>query len=151
MPTVGTLAVALGVSMAQLTNLANAQQSGWYGTRLTKDSVMVLEKELFMLECLFDANFENGSYSNPVTGIFAAKNLYGWRDTREVHQQTVTVEVTPEQIAARYQQAIPTHTDMNGEVHQLQDGLSARSAGRMSGKLLARAERGEFADYDPEG
>ncbi len=150
MPTVGTLAVALGVSIAQLRNLSNAQTDGWRGCKLTRESVDVLQNELVMLECSFDSNFENGAYANPVTGIFASKNLFGWKDTRETHEIVAHVEVTPEQIAGRYVEALPMHVDSHGEVHELQDGQRARSAGNMAGKLRRRIDAGDFPKFSGE-
>ena len=150
MPTVGTLAVALGVSIAQLRNLSNAQQDGFRGARLSRESVEVLQNELVMLESSFDANFENGAYANPVTGIFAAKNLFGWKDTRETHEIVAHVEVTPEQIAGRYAEALPMHVDSHGEVHGLQDAQRARSAGNIAGKLRKRIDDGDFPEFSGE-
>ena len=149
MPTVGTLVVALGISMDQLNNLARGEQSSFGGVKLTRDSANILQKELAMLECAFDANFENGSYANPVTGIFAAKNLYGWKDTRDIQQQSVTIEVTPEQIEARYVEAVPLHVDPQGEVRQLREGVSARATGKKAKRLRARVEGGDFPEYEP--
>lgn len=146
MPTVGTLAVALGVSIAQMQSLADARSNGWYGRRLSAESADVLQKELFMLECSFNSNFENGAYANPVTGIFAAKNLYGWKDTRETHEVVAHVEITPDQIAERYHAAIPMHVDPQGEVHMLQDGVRARSAARKSQKIRSRIASGDFPE-----
>lgn len=149
-PTVGTLAIALGVSIQQLTNLGNSQTDGWRGRRLTRESVDILQKELVMLEAIFDSNFENGTYANPVTGIFAAKNLFGWKDTRETHEIVAHVEVTPDQIAGRYAEALPMHVDSHGEVHRLMDGQRARSAGRTAGKLRKRIEDGDFPEFSGE-
>lgn len=150
MPTIGTMAVALGVSMSQLSHLARAQQHGWHGRRLTRESAEVLERELLMLESSFDSNFENGSYANPVTGIFAAKNLFGWKDSRETHEIVAHVEVTPEQIAGRYMDAIPSHVNENGQVHQLQDGQRARSAGLHAARLRERIDNGDFPEFSGE-
>ena len=149
-PTVGTLAIALGVSIQQLSNLGNAQQDGWRGVRLTSESVDVLQKELVMLEAIFDSNFENGTYANPITGIFAAKNLYGWKDTKETQQVVAHIEVTPEQIAGRYGSSVPLHVDSHGETHRLMDGVRARSAGRTAVKLQKRIDAGDFPKFSGE-
>lgn len=150
MPTIGTLAIALDVSISQVTHLANAQQSGWHGCRLTQESAEVLEKELVMIESIFDSNFENGAYANPVTGIFAAKNLFGWKDSKETQQVVAHIELTPEQIAGRYTDALPMHVDYHGEVHQLQDAQRARSAGRLGAKIGKRIDAGDFPKFSGE-
>lgn len=148
-PTMGMLAIALDVSISQLTSLADARSKGWHGVRLTEESVEILVKELVMLESIFDNNFENGVYTQPVTGIFAAKNLFGWKDTREVHQESVSVEVTPDQISSRYGAAIPMHVDSNGEAHMLMDGIRANSAAKKAKLLQARLDNGDFEPRKP--
>ncbi len=150
-PTYGAMAMFIGTSIDVLLKIRNGALSGWKGMRLSRQSAIVLQKNLELLESIFDVNFENGSYAQPVTGIFASKNLHGWKDTREVHQETVSIEITPEQIAARYQQALPMHVDSHGETHRLQEGYAAEAAAKTALALGTRAGRGEFADYDPEG
>ena len=147
-PTVGTLVVSLGITMWQLDNFARGEQSTLNGCGLTKESATILQKELAMLEAIFDAHFENGSYANPVVGIFAAKNLFGWKDTKEVRQQVTTVEITPDQIQARYSDAIPLHMDPQGEVHRLMDGSRASGAARKARRIEARIDAGDFPEYE---
>lgn len=150
MPTIGTLAISLDVSIAQVTSLSDARSNGWHGVKLSQESVEVLEKELVMIESIFDSNFENGAYANPVTGIFAAKNLFGWKDTKESQQVVAHIEVTPDQIAGRYAGSLPMHVDYHGEVRQLQDGQRARSAGRLGAKLRKRIDAGDFPKFSGE-
>lgn len=110
----------------------------------------ILRKNLAKLEGVFNANFENGNYPQPVAGIFAAKNNYGWTDTREVHELVVHAEVTPEQIAERYQTAIPMHVDPQGDVRMLQDGQRAASAATIATSLAGQMERGKFEECEAE-
>lgn len=145
MPTLGSLAIGLGTTIDGLTHLRAGESFGWAAGRLTPDSARVLAKNLAILEGAFDANFENGAYANPVTGIFASKNNYGWRDVREVQQVSVSVEATPEEIAERYVRAIPQHRDEHGEVHRLQDGITAQGATRVALALMEGADRREAA------
>ena len=144
-----SLADVGAADVAGVTALSDARSKGWHGVRLTEESVEILIKELVMLESIFDGNFENGVYSQPVTGIFAAKNLFGWKDTREVHQETVSVEVTPDQISSRYGAAIPTHVDSNGQEHMLMDGIRANSAAKKAKLLQARLDNGDFEPRKP--
>lgn len=144
MPTLGTLSIALGCTCDDLRNIGRSHSGRLGRARLTNETAEVLRKNLAKLEGVFNANFENGNYPQPVAGIFAAKNNYGWTDTREVHELVVHAEVTPEQVAERYQAAIPMHVNENGEVHMLQDGQRAVSAAKIATALAGRIEQGDF-------
>lgn len=148
MPTLGSLAMALGCPVSTLRHAQDGSLEGWCRMKLTKESGEVLRKTLSELEGIFNAAFEGGAYSQPVTGIFAAKNNYGWRDTREVHEIVARVDVQPEQIAARYADALPMHRDPQGEVHRLQEGISARAATKAAVGLEAKLESDDLAHYE---
>lgn len=139
-PTLGSLAMALGCPVSTLRNAQSGGLEGWCGMKLTQESGEVLRKNLAEIEGIFNLNFESGAYPQPVAGIFAAKNNYGWKDTREVHELVATVEVTPDQIATRYEAALPAHENSNGEVHLLADGISANAATKAAVGMEAKLE-----------
>lgn len=147
MPTLGAFAMGLGTSLDILRRIREGGTMGWRKQRLSAESSEVLANFLMLFEGVFDANFENGAYSQPVAGIFASKNNYGWKDTRETHEVVAHVEVTPEQIAARYQASLPAHQDVNGEVHLLQEGISSSAMARTAEMLRQRADEGRYEDF----
>lgn len=147
-PTYGAMAMFVGASIDTLLKIRGGTAGGWHRQRLTLESAFVLQKNLELLESTFDVNFENGSYAQPVTGIFASKNLYGWKDVRETHELVARIEVTAEQIAERYGAALPMHTDPQGELHRLQDGQSAEAAAKTAAALESRIANGDFEHYE---
>lgn len=146
MPTLGSVAIAFCCSVDDIRRVANGHSRGWGGTRFTPASADIFAKNLMEMEGIFNANFENGGYANPVTGIFAAKNNYGWVDAREEHVVTMDVTPDPKAIAAKYQSALPMHNNGHGKVYQLQDGISTRNATRRAEQVRGRIEGGAFGD-----
>ena len=132
--------MALGCPVSTLRNAQSGGLEGWCGMKLTQESGEVLRKNLAEIEGIFNLNFESGAYPQPVAGIFAAKNNYGWKDTREVHEPVATVEVTPDQIATRYETALPAHVDPQNETHLLADGISANAATKAAVGMEAKLE-----------
>lgn len=148
-PTLGMVAIGLGTNADALRHVREGQMVGWGLERLTRQSAEVLAKNLMMYEGVFGSNFENGAYSQPVTGIFAAKNNYGWRDAREVHEVSVHVEATAEEIAGRYMGALPQHVCVDGSVREPQESRSARAIGRVADGVSEQVEAGRYPEYEP--
>lgn len=149
-PTYGAMAMFLGTAIDVLLKVRNGELMGWNRMRLTQESATVLQKNLEVLEAVFDVNFENGSYAQPVTGIFASKNLYGWKDVRETHELVATVEITPDQISERYKLAMPMHRSPDGAFRRLQDGQSAEAAAKTAAALNLRVLNGDFPRFSGE-
>lgn len=149
-PTYGAMAIFLCTSIEHLVKIRNGKFLGWKRMKLTTESAEILQKYLEYIESMFDVNFENGSYAQPVTGIFASKNLHGWKDTREVHQETVSIEITPDQISSRYESALPMHVEpQTGRTRRLMDGISAEGAAKTAAALELRIADGDFEPRKP--
>lgn len=144
-PTYGAMAIFLCTSIEHLLKIRNGELLGWKRMHLSTESAEILQKNLEYLESMFDVNFENGSYAQPVTGIFASKNLHGWKDVREVHTESVSVEITPDQISSRYESALPMHVDEHdGKPKRLMDGISAEAAAKTAAAIEVRISDGDF-------
>lgn len=144
-PTYGAMAIFLCTSIEHLVKIRNGMFTGWKRKHLTTQSAEILQKNLEFIESMFDVNFENGSYAQPVTGIFASKNLHGWKDVREVHTESVSMEITPDQISSRYESALPMHVEpQTGETRRLMDGISAEAAAKTAAALETRISDGDF-------
>lgn len=150
MPTLGSLALALGCPVSTLRNAQHGGLEGWCGRKLTQESGEVLRKNLAELEGMFNTAFEGGGYPQPVAGIFAAKNNYGWRDTREVHEVKVVAEVSADELSSRYQSALPAHVDPHGETHLLMDGISANAATVAAIGLQRKLSAGKLPKFSGE-
>lgn len=145
-PTLGSVAIAFGCSVDDIRRVGSGYSKGWGGTRFSPASAEVFIKNLMEMEGIFNANFENGSYANPVTGIFAAKNNYGWVDAREEHVVTMDVTPDPKAIEARYSSALPMHDNGHGKVYRLHDGISTHNASKRAEQLRGRLENGEYGE-----
>ena len=150
MPTLGSLALALGCPVSTLRNAQTGGLEGWCGMKLTQESGEILRKNLAELEGMFNTAFEAGGYPQPVAGIFAAKNNYGWRDTREVHEVKVVAEISADELASRYRGAIPAHVDPHGETHLLMDGVSANAATKAALGMEGKLSSGKLRKFSGE-
>lgn len=107
-PTVAGLAMALN-AMSRTTLLAivndRAIGSDGYKSSLPKSVTSLIKKAYKIMENSWELYMNSGKL-NPVTGIFLAKNNYGYRDQSEyvVTPKTGdTTEVNPEEIKSRYE------------------------------------------------
>ena len=84
-PTVGGLAMALGLDRRELWSLVNKQpHHGIYKPLNLKPEVWdVVKKAYDFMGILWEDYMQNGKI-NPVSGIFLGKNNYGYRDQQEV-------------------------------------------------------------------
>lgn len=95
---VESLCAALHISRSQLWQWEHGNQCS------TRRSEAVQRAKSF-IACQWEQCFLRGKV-NPVSGIFVAKNWFGYRDSYEVNhddtKQDTGIESTPEEIAARY-------------------------------------------------
>ncbi len=79
------------------------------GQKLSPASSEILMKSLEDLQVLWEFSFQNNGYRNPVTGIFIAKNNFGYQDTT----QNISVKldasalISPNAIRDKYRNVIP--------------------------------------------
>lgn len=98
-PTVAGMAMVLGISRQRLHSIANGNATGGDGYKDTLPRAVAdaLKKAYILLENLHENYMMDGKV-NPVTGIFMAKNHYGYVDKTE---HTVTpVQKTEEDYSA---------------------------------------------------
>ncbi len=110
-PTVAGMALALGTTRSSLFEWETGQKRGSNFDRA--DSI---KKAKEILAALWEDYMLNGKI-NPVTGIFIGKNHFGYRDQTDI----VVAPSSPlgdaqdrEQIAAKYQDALPSPDDEEG-------------------------------------
>lgn len=106
-PGVAGLSLALGVNRSTLWRWRNERTRG-------KQHQQAAENAYGLLEALWEQYMLTGKI-NPVTGIFIAKNNFGYADRQEFEvspkQNALTAGLsTPEEIAARYAQ-LPGYDD----------------------------------------
>lgn len=107
-PLISGLCLAIGSNREEVMNWTKGQRNR-LAERLSPESGRVLQKSLESLEVLWEFSFQNDGYRNPVTGIFVAKNNFGYKDTTEsvVRHERTEQGPTRAQLEAKYQAAIP--------------------------------------------
>lgn len=83
-PTVAGMAMALGMNRRTLIAIVNDYATGGtgYKSALPPDVTLSIKKAYNLMENLWE-NYMNSGKLNPVTGIFLAKNNYGYQDKTE--------------------------------------------------------------------
>ena len=83
-PTVSGMAMALGMNRQTLSAIAHDKPLGGKGnfTNLPTDSTDVIKKAYEYMETMWENYMQSGKL-NPVTGIFLAKNNFGYKDQTE--------------------------------------------------------------------
>lgn len=78
--------------------------------RITPESGNVIQKFLKFLEISWESAFSNNGFRSPVTGIFLAKNNFGYKDESTNIVKHENAEVTPDRakLAAKYMAALPS-------------------------------------------
>ena len=105
-PTVAGMAMALGMSRQNLYSIVNGNDSGGngYKNNLPRAITDTIKKAYILLENLHENYMMDGKV-NPVTGIFMAKNHYGYVDKTEhvvTPNQRSEEEYSAEEIRERY-------------------------------------------------
>ena len=82
-PLVSGLAMALGMDRRRLHEVVNGYVTSNPETHIPKECKDIIKKAYDLLEINWEMAFNEGKI-NPVSGIFMAKNNYGYRDQTEV-------------------------------------------------------------------
>ena len=109
-PTVAGMAMALGVSRQSLWAIANNAPMGGKGNlpNLPADCTDSIKKAYHMMELMWEEYMVHGKI-NPVTGIFLAKNNFGYQDKQEMVLTPNTSDTvqSPQELEKRYLDALP--------------------------------------------
>lgn len=105
-PTVAGMATALGMSRQNIYSIVNGNDTGGNGYKnsLPRDITDVIKKAYILLENMHESYMMDGKV-NPVTGIFMAKNHYGYVDKTEhvvTPNQRSEDEYSADEIRQRY-------------------------------------------------
>ena len=109
-PTVAGMAMALGVSRQSLWAIVNNAPMGGKGNlpNLPADCTDSIKKAYHMMELMWEEYMVHGKI-NPVTGIFLAKNNFGYQDKQEMVLTPNTNETmqSPQELERKYLEAVP--------------------------------------------
>ena len=109
-PTVAGMAMALGMSRRTLYAIAHDAPTGGSGylTALPQEVALSIKRAYSMMELLWEQYMLHGKI-NPVTGIFLAKNNFGYQDKQEMVLTPNTEGSTqsPQELERRYLEAVP--------------------------------------------
>lgn len=109
-PTVAGMAMALGVSRQSLWAIVNNAPMGGKGNlpNLPADCTDSIKKAYHMMELMWEEYMVHGKI-NPVTGIFLAKNNFGYQDKQEMVLTPNTSDTvqSPQELEKRYLDALP--------------------------------------------
>ena len=110
-PTVAGMAMALGVDRRRLWEIkTGALVGGTTPINLPEESLVLIKKAYNYLETLWENYMHNGKI-NPVSGIFLAKNNFGYQDKVEhviTPNMNNSADYSAEDIRARYLSDSPT-------------------------------------------
>lgn len=109
-PTVSGMAMALGVSRTTLWAIVNNAPMGGRGNLPNLPAAVTdsIKKAYSMMELMWEEYMVHGKI-NPVTGIFLAKNNFGYQDKQEMVLTPNTSEAvqSPQELQERYLGALP--------------------------------------------
>lgn len=105
---VSGFAFALGCTRDELINWSNGKTTR-LSRVLSSESAQVVQKFLSFLEISWESAFANNGFRSPVTGIFIAKNNFGYKDESTNIVKHEDAEVAPDRakLAAKYAAALP--------------------------------------------
>ena len=109
-PTVAGMAMALGMNRRTLYAIAHDAPTGGagYKTALPAEVALSIKRAYSMMELLWEQYMLHGKI-NPVTGIFLAKNNFGYQDKQEMVLTPNTEGSTqsPQELERRYLESVP--------------------------------------------
>lgn len=109
-PTVAGMAMALGMHRRTLWAIANDAPTGGngYPTALPAEVAHSIKRAYHMMELMWEEYMVHGKI-NPVTGIFLAKNNFGYQDKQEMVLTPNTSDTvqSPQELEKRYLDALP--------------------------------------------
>lgn len=107
-PLIAGLCVVLGSNRGEVFRWSHGERTS-LGEKLSPESAEVIKNSLENLEVLWEFAMQNDGYRNPVTGIFLAKNNFGYKDTSEtiIKHESAAQGPTKAQLEAKYGAALP--------------------------------------------
>lgn len=107
-PLISGFCRAMGISRQELIDWGSGRRNR-LSERLTTETAVLLKNLVQNFEVFWEYAFQNNGYRNPVTGIFLAKNNFGYKDTSEtiVSHKVADSGPTKDQLEAKYQSALP--------------------------------------------
>lgn len=109
-PTVAGMAMALGMNRRTLYAIVHDAPTGGagYKTALPTEVALSVKKAYSMMELMWEEYMVHGKI-NPVTGIFLAKNNFGYQDKQEMVLTPNTSDTvqSPQELEKRYLDALP--------------------------------------------
>lgn len=102
-PLVAGLAQALGFNRHVLYEITRGLITSHAPTHIPQECKDIITRAYGMLEVAWEYNFSNGNI-NPATGIFLAKNHYGYKNQSETVVEVkngLGIEQSPEEVEAR--------------------------------------------------
>lgn len=107
-PLISGFCRVMGVSREELIQWSAGRRTA-LGDKLSPESATLIKNFLEDFEVSWEYAFQNNGYRNPVTGIFLAKNNFGYKDTSEtiVSHKVADAGPTKAQLEAKYQAALP--------------------------------------------
>lgn len=107
-PLISGFCRVMGVSRAELIDWSAGKRTA-LGDKLSPESASLIKNFLEDFEVSWEYAFQNNGYRNPVTGIFLAKNNFGYKDTSEtiVSHKVTDSGPTKAQLEAKYMAALP--------------------------------------------
>lgn len=105
---VSGLCLALGTDREEVQRWSKGQNTG-FGKRLSAESALILQRELKLLETAWEFSFQNGGYSQPVAGIFLAKNNFGYKDESGtvIRHESEKDGLSKKELQEKYSKALP--------------------------------------------
>jgi len=100
-PTVSSLAAVLGFNRRSLIAIVSGENIGGAWQNLPTSSLLIIKKAYSSMEQLWESYMQNGKI-NPVSGIFLAKNNYGYVDKVE-HVVEAKATLDENQLKNRYE------------------------------------------------
>lgn len=105
---VSGLCTCLGLTRHELIEWSKGKRTR-LSELLSPESALILQNVVKMLEVAWESSFQNDGYRNPVTGIFLAKNNFGYKDESSTilkHEDTIEGP-SRKQLQAKYAAALP--------------------------------------------
>ena len=109
---VSGLCIALGTDRHELQKWSKGKETV-LGKRLSYESAQELQKAVKLLETNWEFAFQNGGFTQPVTGIFIAKNNFGYKDESStvIHHESSKKGLSKKELAEKYSKALPVDAE----------------------------------------
>lgn len=105
---VSGLCACLGLTRHELIEWSKGKRTR-LSELLSPESAVILQNVVKMLEVAWESSFQNDGYRNPVTGIFLAKNNFGYKDESStlIKHEDAAQGLNRKELQAKYAAALP--------------------------------------------